>query len=200
MKRKVFFVALLCSFSLSACGGGSTTTTEAPTETSIEESTAEETVTEEDAVEENSASVDDSDGWGSVRALGLDNSTMLSIYQDYQDAWESSPEDPIAKRDYEAQVDEEIAEKYETWPSTVRYWFRKRGIKPEVLRGNKKSTGRKCSSCIYRQLNPNLGNCDYICKTGHSRGCSAINCDKYVKGRPIASMKETVEDYDIFDE
>lgn len=94
----------------------------------------------------------------------------------------------------------EIAEKYETWPSTVRYWFRKRGIKPEVLRGNKKSTGRKCSSCIYRQLNPNLGNCDYICKTGHSRGCSAINCDKYVKGRPIASMKETVEDYDIFDE
>ena len=109
MKRKVFFVALLCSFSLSACGGGSTTTTEAPTETSIEESTAEETVTEEDAVEENSASVDDSDGWGSVRALGLDNSTMLSIYQDYQDAWESSPEDPIAKRDYEAQVDEEIA-------------------------------------------------------------------------------------------
>ena len=112
MKRKVFFVALLCSFSLSACGGGSTTTTEAPTETSIEESTAEETVTEEDAVEENSASVDDSDGWGSVRALGLDNSTMLSIYQDYQDAWESSPEDPIAKRDYKAQVDEEIAEKY----------------------------------------------------------------------------------------
>ena len=60
--------------------------------------------------------------------------------------------------------------------------------------------GRKYSSCIYRQLNPNLGNCDYICKTGHSRGCSAINCDKYVKGRPIASMKETVEDYDIFDE
>ncbi len=94
----------------------------------------------------------------------------------------------------------EIAEKYETWPSIVRYWFRKRGIKPEVLRGNQKSTGRKCSSCIYRQLNPNLGNCDYICKTGHSRGCSAINCDKYVKGRPIASMKETVEDYDIFDE
>ena len=37
---------------------------------------------------------------------------MLSIYQDYQTAWESSPEDPIAKRDYEAQVDEEIAEKY----------------------------------------------------------------------------------------
>lgn len=111
MKRKVFFAALLCSFSLSACGGGSTTTTEAPTETSIEESATEETVTEESTVEE-AISVDDSDGWGSVRALGLDNSTMLSIYQDYQGAWESSPEDPIAKRDYEAQVDEEIAEKY----------------------------------------------------------------------------------------
>ncbi|MFR3401517.1 MAG: hypothetical protein ACLTUL_04330 [Blautia faecis] len=94
----------------------------------------------------------------------------------------------------------EIAEKYETWPSTVRYWFRKRGIKPEVLRGNQKSTGRKGSSCIYRQLNPNLGNCDYICKTGHSRGCSAIDCDKYVKGKPIAGMKEEATDCDIFDE
>ena len=103
MKRKIFFVALLCTFSLSACGGGNTSTTETPTESSVEESTAEDSSVSAD---------NDSDGWGSVRALGLDNSTMLSIYQDYQTAWESSPEDPIAKRDYEAQVDEEIAEKY----------------------------------------------------------------------------------------
>ena len=108
MKRKIFFVALLCTFSLSACGGGNTSTTETPTESSVEE-----TVAEESTAEDSSVSADnDSDGWGSVRALGLDNSTMLSIYQDYQTAWESSPEDPIAKRDYEAQVDEEIAEKY----------------------------------------------------------------------------------------
>ena len=81
---------------------------ETPTESSVEE-----TVAEESTAEDSSVSADnDSDGWGSVRALGLDNSTMLSIYQDYQTAWESSPEDPIAKRDYEAQVDEEIAEKY----------------------------------------------------------------------------------------
>ena len=103
MKRKIFFVALLCTFSLSACGGGNTSTTETPPERSVEESTAEDSSVSAD---------NDSDGWGSVRALGLDNSTMLSIYQDYQTAWESSPEDPIAKRDYEAQVDEEIAEKY----------------------------------------------------------------------------------------
>ena len=108
MKRKIFFVALLCTFSLSACGSGNTSTTETPTESSVEE-----TVAEESTAEDSSVSADnDSDGWGSVRALGLDNSTMLSIYQDYQTAWESSPEDPIAKRDYEAQVDEEIAEKY----------------------------------------------------------------------------------------
>ena len=108
MKRKIIFVALLCTFSLSACVGGNTSTTATPTESSVEE-----TVAEESTAEDSSVSADnDSDGWGSVRALGLDNSTMLSIYQDYQTAWESSPEDPIAKRDYEAQVDEEIAEKY----------------------------------------------------------------------------------------
>ena len=101
MKRKIFFVALLCTFSLSACGGGNTSTTETPTESSVEE-----TVAEESTAEDSSVSADnDSDGWGRVRALGRDNSTMLSIYQEYQTACESSPEDPIAKRDYEAQVD-----------------------------------------------------------------------------------------------
>ena len=94
----------------------------------------------------------------------------------------------------------EIAEKFGTWSATIGYWRRKRGIKPEVIRGEKKTSRRKCSSCIYRQLNPNLGNCDYICKTGHSRGCSAIDCDKYVKGKPIAGMKEEATDCDIFDE
>lgn len=94
----------------------------------------------------------------------------------------------------------EIAEKFGTWTATIGYWLRKRGIKPEVIRGEKKTNRRKCSSCIYRQLNPNLGNCDYICKTGHSRGCSAIDCDKYVKGKPIAGMKEEATDCDIFDE
>ena len=75
MKRKIFFVALLCTFSLSACGGGNTSTTETPTESSVEE-----TVAEESTAEDSSVSADnDSDGWGSVRALGLDNSTMLSI-------------------------------------------------------------------------------------------------------------------------
>lgn len=102
MKRKVFFAALLCSFSLSACGGRSTATTEAPTETSIEESTAEETT----------ESSTESDEWADVKALNLDNATMLSIYQDYQIAWESVPEDPEQQDAYDKQVDENIGEKY----------------------------------------------------------------------------------------
>lgn len=102
MKRKVFFAALLCSFSLSACGGRSTATTEAPTETSIEESTAEETT----------ESSTESDEWADVKALNLDNATMLSIYQDYQTAWESVPEDPEQQDAYDKQVDENIGEKY----------------------------------------------------------------------------------------
>lgn len=62
MKRKIFFVALLCTFSLSACGGGNTSTTETPTESSVEE-----TVAEESTAEDSSVSADnDSDGWGSV--------------------------------------------------------------------------------------------------------------------------------------
>ena len=97
MKRKIFFVALLCTFSLSACGGGNTSTTETPTESSVEESTAEDSSVSAD---------NDSDGWGkctSVRTLIISNHAFL-FYQDYQTAWESSPEDPIAKRDYEAQL------------------------------------------------------------------------------------------------
>lgn len=73
-----------------------------PTETSIEESTAEETT----------ESSTESDEWADVKALNLDNATMLSIYQDYQTAWESVPEDPEQQDAYDKQVDENIGEKY----------------------------------------------------------------------------------------
>ena len=37
---------------------------------------------------------------------------------------------------------------------------------------------------MYRMTQSELINaglrCDYICATGHSRGCSASDCDKYV--------------------
>ena len=64
MKRKIFFVALLCTFSLSACGGGNTSTTETPTESSVEESTAEDSSVSAD---------NDSDGWGSALRRNLRN-------------------------------------------------------------------------------------------------------------------------------
>ena len=41
----------------------------------------------------------------------------------------------------------------------------------------------KCKTCQYRGRDPkNVNACDYIMHVGHSRGCKAEDCDKYVKG------------------
>ena len=54
-----------------------------------------------------------------------------------------------------------------------------------------------CRSCKYSNQ-PNLwtvsGRCNYICVTGHSRGCPASDCDKYERGRrlPIKTDKTFV--------
>ena len=42
----------------------------------------------------------------------------------------------------------------------------------------------KCKTCRYRQRKRNeiTGGCDYISIAGHSRGCAAEDCDRYVKG------------------
>ncbi len=37
----------------------------------------------------------------------------------------------------------EIAEKFGTWSATIGYWLRKRGIKPELIKGEKKTSRRK---------------------------------------------------------
>ncbi len=42
----------------------------------------------------------------------------------------------------------EIAEKFGTWSATIGYWLRKRGIKPEVIKGEKK-TSRKNVQAVY---------------------------------------------------
>ena len=46
---------------------------------------------------------------------------------------------------------------------------------------------KNCKTCRYRQAhnNPtdkNKGNCNYIEIAGHSRGCTAEDCNRYVKG------------------
>lgn len=50
--------------------------------------------------------------WSEVAALNLDDDTILSIYNDYESAWTSSPEDPTKQSEYEDQVSQEIGNKY----------------------------------------------------------------------------------------
>lgn len=84
-----------------------------------------------------------------------------------------------------------IAEKYNVRTQTLNYWIQKHGIVPSVPRIPKDNEKRKCSSCQYRQTDKNLGNCAYIEITGHTRGCSATDCDKYVKGKPLKKRKDS---------
>lgn len=41
----------------------------------------------------------------------------------------------------------------------------------------------KHKDCMYRGKIDNKDCCDYLWTTGHKRGCSIANCDKYKKGR-----------------
>ena len=77
-----------------------------------------------------------------------------------------------------------IAEKYKVTPATVNYWLNKHRVKSDT--GNSK----KCRTCQYRETDSKKGNCDYIGKTGHRRGCSSTDCDKYVKGDPLPGPRE----------
>lgn len=87
-------------------------TEDATTAESVEESAAEETsenVTEDatEAVAENATEgTSVVDEWPEVTALGLDNSTMLSIYEDYRAAIKAN------SGEYESRFDQEIGDKY----------------------------------------------------------------------------------------
>ena len=46
---------------------------------------------------------------------------------------------------------------------------------------------KKCKTCVYRGYIDGKWRCAYILKVypPHSRGCSVIDCDKYIKGKEI---------------
>jgi len=88
----------------------------------------------------------------------------------------------------------EAAEKYNVRHQTMDYWLKKRGLYgtiPSEKQAPPTSGQRKCSTCIFRQTDKNLGNCAYIEVMGHTRGCSATECDKYVKGKPLKKGKKS---------
>lgn len=98
-KKLALLVAtgLLTATMITACGESSS------------ETTAETTVAETEADEE----------WADVKSLGLDNNTMISIYNEYEDAWKSSPEDPSKEAEYEEQVATDIGNKYGISPDSA---------------------------------------------------------------------------------
>lgn len=48
----------------------------------------------------------------------------------------------------------------------------------------------KCGTCQYRQQMGIHLLCNYICVTGHMRGCSTKDCTRYVKGKRLKSADE----------
>lgn len=84
-----------------------------------------------------------------------------------------------------------IAEKYNVRPQTVNYWIKKRKIITSDQQAPPTPGKKKCPTCIFRQTDKNLGNCAYIEVMGHTRGCSATECDKYVKGKPLKKRKDS---------
>lgn len=101
----------------------------------------------------------------------------------------------------EGKTNKEIAEIFDAPVNTVKYWIthyklgglRRRGQpkkkeaptkkeveKPQVAADINKDR-HLCKTCIYRTRESKCG-CDYILITGHSRGCTVEECDKYTKG------------------
>lgn len=61
----------------------------------------------------------DPEQWPTLAALNLSSSTMLGVYNTYEEAWRNSPVDPIdaeAQREYEDQVTAEICAAYDLTP------------------------------------------------------------------------------------
>ena len=84
---------------------------------------------------------------------------------------------------------EQMAKKYNVSKKTIKRWLKDCGI---CFQDKSKTKGinsdrHLCRTCMYRMTQSELINaglrCDYICATGHSRGCSASDCDKYVLGK-----------------
>lgn len=100
----------------------------------------------------------------------------------------------------EGKTNAEIAEIYKVPMGTVKSWitqYKLSGLRKRGKKAKKKETQTKgaikapeaaginidrhlCKSCTYRTRESKHG-CDYIVITGHSRGCTVEECDKYTK-------------------
>ena len=51
---------------------------------------------------------------------------------------------------------------------------------------------KKCRTCRYRARPEWINRCDYIEFARHSRGCTVEDCDRYVRGRRLKFIRNSV--------
>lgn len=85
---------------------------------------------------------------------------------------------------------EQIAKKYNVSNKTIKRWLKECGIYFENVSEIKctNSDRHLCKTCCFRMSNKTFLSagmrCDYIGINEKSRRCSAMDCDKYEKGKP----------------
>lgn len=89
-------------------------------------------------------------------------------------------EERVKKYLQEGRTRKEIAKLMGVRENTINKWFSKYGLK-KYEQKKPADKRRKCSTCIYREKNKSMGNCDYALKKHHSRGCPVLGCTVYVR-------------------
>ncbi len=85
----------------------------------------------------------------------------------------------------QGRTSKEIAEFLHVAPSTVGLW-----VKNNNLQGYKTPLPKKrCNTCRYREASKTAGNCDYLRKVGHSRGCPVLGCTEYSKDDRLSKRR-----------
>lgn len=85
---------------------------------------------------------------------------------------------------------QEIADAMGVSYPTVTRWLKDCGLTTVPPEKKKPAqTGKKCSTCKYRDGQPGRGSCNYLSITGHSRGCSPEDCTVYEAGNPDKRQK-----------
>ena len=78
-------------------------------------------------------------------------------------------------------TNEEIGAIFGVCRETVGHWIHIHRL--SCFRRKKPVEKRKCSTCFYKEKSKTAGNCDYLRKVGHSRGCPVIGCTVYRPAR-----------------
>ena len=98
----------------------------------------------------------------------------------------------IVKRKQNGESSRKIAEEFGTSEQNVNYWFNKINNQKIPVGSGMFANRKKCSTCKYQGYR---GTCDYLLRTGHSRGCPADACTVYEErgGRRKGTKAMTVK-------